>query len=408
MNIEELRSQVNSKFEEANKAIENGELDRATEIKEEIKELQAEIAKLEAELAEVEADKEETRAEEEKEEVTDKTDSVVAELEAKIKELEAKIKELQAELKQKEETQTEQKGEQRNMTNVIEEVVLDNETEVRSNFQNFIKNNEIRDLKTDSGAVIVPEYLAKEVQDFTDELPALDKYVTVESVQTKSGTKPVYNGDTAQPLVSVAELEENPKLAVQPLKDVKFDIETYRAYLPVSRESIEDGIGAETLVKKILAESVVATRNAHILGVVDKFDTKEVTTLDGLKDIINVDLKPRHQKQMIMSQSVYNAIDKMKDNNGQYLLQNSISSASGKQIFGLEVVVFEDAIIGQNTAYIGNLAEAVVVFDRSQYSAQWTSYMHHAECLMVAIRHDVEELNREAVVKVNFTVPVEA
>src|SRR5699024_5595345 len=151
---------------------------------------------------------------------------------------------------------------------------------------------------------------------FTDELPALDKYVTVESVQTKSGTKPVYNGDTAQPLVSVAELEENPKLAVQPLKDVKFDIETYRAYLPVSRESIEDGIGAETLVKKILAESVVATRNAHILGVVDKFDTKEVTTLDGLKDIINVDLKPRHQKQMIMSQSVYNAIDKMKDNNG--------------------------------------------------------------------------------------------
>lgn len=111
---------------------------------------------------------------------------------------------------------------------------------------------------------------------------------------------------------------------------------------------------------------------------------------------------------MIMSQSVYNAIDKMKDNNGQYLLQNSISSASGKQIFGLEVVVFEDAIIGQNTAYIGNLAEAVVVFDRSQYSAQWTSYMHHAECLMVAIRHDVEELNREAVVKINFTVPVEA
>src|SRR5699024_9194531 len=136
------------------------------------------------------------------------------------------------------------------------------------------------------------------------------------------------------------------------------------------------------------------------------FVAKEVSDLDGLKDIINVELKPRHQKHFIMSQTVYNMIDKMKDNNGQYLLQNSISAASGKQVFGLEVVVFEDALIGANTAYVGNLAEAVVIFDRSQYSAQWTSYMHHAECLMVAIRHDVKELNKDAVVKINFTAPV--
>lgn len=404
MTIEEVRNEISNKADEMQRALDADDVEKATAIMQEIAEYQEMIKQLEAELKEVEA-KEQT--EEEQPERRDAKDDKIAELEAKIAELEAELEKKKAE-ESADKTKIEDKEGERNMTEIIEEVVLDNKEEVRSNFQNFIKNNEVRDLTTDSGAVIVPEYLAKEVQDFTDELQALDKHVTVESVSTKSGSKPVYNGDAAKPLVSVAELEENPKLAVQPLTDVKFDIETYRAYLPISREAIEDGIGAETLVKKILAEAVVSTRNAHILSVLDTFETTEVTNLDGLKDIVNVELKPRHQKHFIMSQSVYNAIDKMKDNNGQYLLQNSISAASGKQVFGLEVVVFEDAIIGANTAYVGNLAEAVVIFDRSQYSAQWTSYMHHAECLMVAIRHDVKELNKDAVVKVNFTAPVEA
>ena len=412
MTIEEVQIEMRAKVDEMQAALDADDIDKAEAIKAEIEEYKEMIKQLEAELKEVEGEEqpeestEEKSGEDEEVEQRDAKDDKIAELEAKIAELEAELEKKKAEESAKENKKLENEGE-RNMTEIIEEVILDNKEEVRSNFQNFIKNNEVRDLTTDSGAVIVPEYLAKEVRDFTDELEALDKHVTIESVTTKSGSKPVYNGDAAKPLVSVPELEENPKLAVQPLTDVKFDIETYRAYLPISREAIEDGIGAETLVKKILAESVVSTRNAHILAVLNTFVAKEVSDLDGLKDIINVELKPRHQKHFIMSQTVYNMIDKMKDNNGQYLLQNSISAASGKQVFGLEVVVFEDALIGANTAYVGNLSEAVVIFDRSQYSAQWTSYMHHAECLMVAIRHDVKELNKDAVVKINFTAPVE-
>ncbi|MEY8560111.1 phage major capsid protein [Jeotgalicoccus halotolerans] len=405
MTIEEVQIEMRAKVDEMQAALDADDIDKAEAIKAEIEEYKEMIKQLEAELKEVEGEEQPEESTEEKSGEDEEVEQRDAK-DDKIAELEAELEKKKAEESAKENKKLENEGE-RNMTEIIEEVVLDNKEEVRSNFQNFIKNNEVRDLTTDSGAVIVPEYLAKEVQDFTDELEALDKHVTIESVTTKSGSKPVYNGDAAKPLVSVPELEENPKLAVQPLTDVKFDIETYRAYLPISREAIEDGIGAETLVKKILAESVVSTRNAHILAVLNTFATTEVSDLDGLKDIINVELKPRHQKHFIMSQTVYNMIDKMKDNNGQYLLQNSISAASGKQVFGLEVVVFEDALIGANTAYVGNLAEAVVIFDRSQYSAQWTSYMHHAECLMVAIRHDVKELNKDAVVKINFTAPVE-
>src|SRR5699024_4982402 len=232
MNIEELRSQVNSKFEEANKAIEAGELDRATEIKEEIKGLQAEIAKLEAELAEVEADKVEERAEEE---ATDKTDSVVAELEAKIKELEAKIKELQAELKQKEETQTEEKGEQRNMTNVIEEVVLDNKEEQRSAYQECLVTGEKRGVTTTDEGVLVPEEVSTTIENLMDELEGLDKLVDVKNVNNAIGKYPVRNADSAvAPLPTVAELEESPELGLRKLGDYKYEIKTFRGLVKAS------------------------------------------------------------------------------------------------------------------------------------------------------------------------------
>lgn len=426
MNKQELRSEIDAKFEEANRALEEGDVDKAEEIKAEIKALQEQIVKLEEELAEVEGEEKPEESTEEKSEVTEETEA--RDEDDTIEELEAKIAELEAELAKKkeeqgvpeeersadkaEENKTQTEGEVRNMTNneqVIEEVVsLDSKEEVRSNFQHYVMNNEVRDLTTESGAVVVPDYIGTDVKDMTDDVVSLDKYVTVEPVTTKSGTKPVFNGDSAPALASVAELQDNPKIGVQPITEIDFKVETYRGYIPVSRESIEDGVGAEELVKSILAETVVVTRNTHILNVANTFAANTVSDLDGLKDIVNVDLKPKYKKHALMSQSVYNEIDKIKDGNGRYMLQDSISAASGKSLFGMEVVVFEDELIGADTMYVGNLAEAIVLFDRSQYQAQWTNYMQYGECLMVAVRHEVKELNADAVRKVTFTAPVEA
>lgn len=414
MTIEEVRSEITNKLGDMQRALDADELEQAEVIKAEIAALQEQIKQLEAELAEVEGEEQPTEEKSEDEEVEERDEK-----DDKIVELEAKIAELEAELEKKKEeqpadeavkTKIEDKEGVRNMTEIIEEVVLDNKEEVRSNFQNFVMNNEIRDLTTESGAVIVPEYIGTQVKDLTDEVVSLDKYVTVESVENKSGTKPVFKGDAVAPLATQAELTENPKLGVQPLTEIDYKVETYRGYIPVSREAIEDGIGAEQLVKNILSEAVVATRNAHILAVANTFDTTEVADLDGLKDIVNVELKPKYKKHVLMSQSVYNELDKVKDGNGRYMLQDSISAASGKSLFGMEVVVFEDALIGADTMYVGNFAEAIVLFDRSQYQAQWTMYMNFGEALMVAVRHQVKELNADGVRKIKFTpaTPVEA
>ena len=406
MNIEELRSQVNSKFEEANKAIEAGELDRATEIKEEIKGLQAEIAKLEAELAEVEADKVEERAEEE---ATDKTDSVVAELEAKIKELEAKIKELQAELKQKEETQTEEKGEQRNMTNVIEEVVLDNKEEQRSAYQEFLVTGEKRGVTTTDEGVLVPEEVSTTIENLMDELEGLDKLVDVKNVNNAIGKYPVRNADSAvAPLPTVAELEESPELGLRKLGDYKYEIKTFRGLVKASFEAIDDSVEVEKIINEEMAEAIVATKNKAILDALSTLPAKEVSNLDAIKTIVNTGVAKRYAKQIVVSTDVYDALDRMKDSTGQYLLQPSVTASSGTKLFGKDLVVVDSNVIGEGIMYIGSLKDAVILFLRKELYVNYEIWNQYGKVFTPIVRLDAGVKNANAVVKVNFTVPVEA
>ena len=51
---------------------------------------------------------------------------------------------------------------------------------------------------------------------------------------------------------------------------------------------------------------------------------------------------------------------------------------------------------GANTLVIGNLKDAITLFERSQYQASWTSYMQFGEALMVAVRQDVRLLDHKA------------
>lgn len=49
---------------------------------------------------------------------------------------------------------------------------------------------------------------------------------------------------------------------------------------------------------------------------------------------------------------MYAELDKLKDKNGRYLLQDSITAASGKQLLGRPVIVLDDDMIGTEA---GNL-----------------------------------------------------
>src|SRR5699024_3311568 len=250
----------------------------------------------------------------------------------------------------------------------------------------------------------------------------LDQFVTVKKVSNGTGKYPVVRQSAVAALPVVEELAENPELAVKPFFELAYDIKTHRGYFRISREAIEDSkINVLGELKVWLARTIAATRNAAIIDVLKnggagedgpttKLVAETVTDVDGIKDAINLNIQPNYEHNVaIVSQTAFATLDKLKDSNGNYLMQADIKEATSKRLLGARVVVLPDEMLGAdgaNTIIVGNLKDAIVLFDRSQYQAQWTDYMHFGECLMVAVRQDARLLDNKAAVVLTLDVAV--
>lgn len=279
-------------------------------------------------------------------------------------------------------------------------------------------------LKTDSGFVVIPEEIVNDILKLKEMEYNLDRFVTVKSVSNGSGKYPVVRQSQVAALPEVAELAANPELAVKPFFMLKYDIKTHRGYFLVSKEAIEDAqIDVLAELKGWMARTIAATRNAAILNVLKnggegedgastKFEAVDATGIDGLKDAVNMKLLPNYENNVaIMSQSAYNSLDKLKDAQGNYLMQSDVKDATARRILGARVEVLPDEMLPDNVSahqiLIGNLKDGIVLFDRSMYQAQWTDYMHFGEALMVAVRQDARILDKKSVIVVNFTPSAE-
>ncbi|MEX5937405.1 phage major capsid protein [Mammaliicoccus sciuri] len=371
----------------------------------------------------------------------DKTEEANAYI-AKIKELDERISKVEkdvADIKKddgeddKEDDQPknmENEGEQRNMHPAFA-VQPGNQTkedsqEVRD-FKNYIETRADipgGSLKTDSGFVVIPEEIVNDILKLKEVEFNLDQYVTVKSVQNGSGKYPVVRQSQVAALPEVEELAENPELAVKPFFQLAYDIKTHRGYFRISREAIEDSkVNVLDELKQWMARTIAATRNQAIINVIknggpgeDGENTKipnEVVngstskeTIDGLKDAINKHIIPNYEHNVaIVSQTGFNTLDKLADKEDRYLIQPDIKETSAKRLLGAKVVVLPDETLGEkgsNTLIFGNLKDAITLFDRSQYQAAWTDYMHFGECLMVAVRQDVRLLDHKAAVVIDL------
>ena len=350
---------------------------------------------------------------------SDKVDEAEAKRD-EIKKLDAEIAELEKELKEKEESDESQNNEE--VTQVEERTINRVEVpekvtheEVRA-FENYLETRDIAggSLTTESGFVVIPEEIVTDILKLKEVEFNLDQYVTVKNVQNGSGKYPVVRQSQVAALPEVEELAANPELAVKPFFQLAYDIKTHRGYFKISREAIEDSkIDVLSELKQWMARTIAATRNAAIIdvlknggpgedGATTKIPSQTVTSVDEIKDAININLLPNYEHNVaIVSQSAYATIDKLKDNQGNYLLQPDIKEASAKRLLGARVVILPDEMLGEdgaNTVVIGNLKDAITLFNRSQYQAGWTDYMHFGECLMVAVRQDARLLDHKAAI----------
>lgn len=358
-----------------------------------------------------------------------------------IRDLDERIKKLEEEVnKQKEGKNEDSKqnvnvnppnvNEQRNYTSPFAPKIMEQQPKESKEVRDFKHYIETRadipggSLKTDSGFVVIPEEIVTDILKLKEVEFNLDQYVTVKKVKNGSGKYPVVRQSSVAALPVVEELAENPELAVKPFFQLAYDIKTHRGYFRISREAIEDSqIDVLGELKQWLARTIAATRNSAIINVIKnggpgedgqttKLSAETVTgttskeIVDGLKDAINQHIVPNYENNVaIVSQTAWNTIDKLADKEDRYLIQQDIKEASTQRLLGAKVVVLPDEMLGTdgaNTLIFGNLKDAITLFDRSQYQAAWTDYMHFGECLMVAVRQDVRLLDQKAAVVVDL------
>ncbi len=277
------------------------------------------------------------------------------------------------------------------------EVILNDkkETYTRSINQFIRTKGEKRDGLTTVGAeAVIPVDRITKPEKQPETVVDLRQHVGRVPVTTGTGSYPILRANKNK-MISVAELAKNPALANPEFTKVNYEIATYRGYIPVSQEALDDSdIDLGGLVAEHIQRQSLNTSNAAIAAKLQEAPAKAVTTIDDLKDIVNVAIDPAYNVKFIASQSFFNELDKMKDNDGRYLLQQDVTVASGYKLLGREVVVMADDVIGtkagDKVAFVGDPSLFAKFFDRQQASVRWVDNDVYGQLLAGFIRFDVE------------------
>ncbi|WP_265460338.1 phage major capsid protein [Enterococcus sp. HY326] len=387
---------------------------KLTELLEQRSTLEKRETDLEAALKEAEKPEDVEEVEKSADELT----TEIEELDAEIKDLEAEKADLEAELAKIEDDGPQKNDEEeRSKRSMKRKTVKTNEgaegiEALRSGINDFVhskgeKRAESLGFTTVEGGALIPEELLSPEM-VPEDVIDLKKYVKVTPVNSLTGKFPVIKKSGTK-MHTVAELEENPKLANPTFSPITFEIATRRGYIPISQEVIDDADYDITgLIRDEIATQSLDTVNADIAAILKTAPAKTVTGVDGLKDLLNKEIKKVYSNvKFIVSASLYAELDKLKDKNGRYLLQESITAASGKVLLGKEVVVLDDDVIGTKVGdmvgFVGEAASFARFFDRLQTSVEWVDNNIYGKLLAAVIRYDVKKTDSEAGFYITYT-----
>ena len=371
----------------------------------ELEEIRGKDADFETREKELETSIEEANTEEERsvvdEEITKFTEEKEAHEERK-SELETELGELRGKMKEYEKA-PEKREKEKDMGKRSEEI-----EEARSAINAFVKSKgQVREggfKEADAGILIPVEILAP--QEKPEDIVDLRNYVKVVGVNSSSGKYPVI-AKSGSKMSTVEELEQNPELSKPKISNIDYSIETRRGYIPISQEAIDDADYDVTgLIRDEINDQSRNARNTDIATVLKSATAKSVTGLDGLKDLVNKEIKKVYPVKFIISASLYAELDKLKDKNGRYLLQDSITSSSGKMLFGKEVIVLDDEMIagaGELKGFVGDPKSFCAFFDRKQTSVEWVDNQIYGKLLAGIVRYDVKKTDADAGFYITYT-----
>lgn len=282
-----------------------------------------------------------------------------------------------------------------------------------------------------SGGFTVPQDIQTDIIELRRTSDDLEQYVNVEAVSTKSGSRVIEVDADSIPWADVDEGAAFSDAATPTFKQIKYEIKKRGGILKVTGELLKDtAVNILGYLNKWIAKKSRATRNTAILSALNTMTNgKEVTIsdFDDLKDVLNVTLDPSIAASSIVltNQSGFNYIDKLKDDDGNYIIQPDVTDKSKRLLFGVYPIIVVSNKTLTNTdvksgttvtatkypVFIGDLKEAVTLFDREKISVELSTeagdlWAKDLTGIKVRDRFDVQAVDEKAVVKGIITVSV--
>ena len=276
------------------------------------------------------------------------------------------------------------------------------------------------------GGLTVPQDIQTRIKELRRSDDNLEQYVNVEPVTTMSGSRVIEKEADSTAWPDIDEEGEFTEVETPQFAKIAYKITKKGGKMLCSLELLADT--AENILAylmKWIAKKTRATRNARILVCMDaitKGKEVAVTDLDSLKDIFNVMLDPAIAASSAVwtNQDGFNWLDKLKDKDGNYILQSDPTDKTRTLLFGKYTVhVLSNKVLKTTTEasantntyplYCGNLAEAVTLFDRefmTVESSKEAGSVWDKDQLAVKVRDrfDVKAVDEAAIIKGKITV----
>ncbi len=291
--------------------------------------------------------------------------------------------------------------------------------------------NQMSEGSDPDGGFTVPEDIRTDIVELRRTDDDLEQYVNVEPVTTMDGSRVIEVDADSVPWDDVDEGEAFGEENTPKFAQIKYKIKKKGGILKVTRELLQDT--AENILgylNKWIAKKSRATRNAAILKCLSDMTSGKGVAVEGfddLKDIFNVTLDPAIAQSAIVltNQSGFNYLDKLKDSDGNYIMQPDVTDKTKMLLFGVypvkkvsnkvlkntDVMQSEEKTGEKYPLYIGDLKEAVTLFDREKISVELSTeagdlWAKDLTGIKVRDRFDVQKVDDKAVVLGEITVNI--
>ncbi|MED3443960.1 phage major capsid protein [Bacillus thuringiensis] len=264
------------------------------------------------------------------------------------------------------------------------------------------------------GGYIVPEDITTTINQLKQTVDNLEQYVNVQPVSTNKGARTLEKRATSTPFAPLSEYGK--PNAMQEIASPEFDrlsyaIEDYAGFLPVPNDLLDDTDQAlEEYLRQWIAKKSIATRNYLILQELNKLTKVDFKDYKGIKTALNVTLDPAFAAgaNIFTNQDGFNYLDQLEDKNGRPLLQPDPTNPTRSLLSGKPVITLSNKTIatdkdGKAPFIVGNLKEAIILWDRKQLSIDMTTeggnaWRTNTSEFRAIEREDVTPWDTEAVV----------